>query len=282
MVKRRLLSVSGIFLLTLSIFTLLDLAYKDECSHLISEVGSTVSLGSDLSYTEESSVPGIDYPAEAPEVPEVKKGYYIYINLDNCMMYVYNNGELIKTYPVSGGKPRTPSPLGTWKIIAKDTWGEGFGGAWLAFNVPWGKYGIHGTVEPWFVGKSNQSKGCIRMKNSDVRELYKIVPQGTIVRIEQKNRIFRTMKSGDVGSDVLEVQKALKKLGYYQGYPDGRFGNILKNSVKKFQKDHRLYQTGVVNISTYNKILEKEKEFDNRPSPAPTPTPASTPALTPT
>jgi len=44
-------------------------------------------------------------------------------------------------------------------------------------------YGIHGTWEPETVG-SAVSKGCIRMLNTDVEELFDIVPVGTAVTIE--------------------------------------------------------------------------------------------------
>ncbi len=186
-----------------------------------------------------------------------KKGYSIYINLDECLLYLYKDEQLIKTYPVSGGKQSTPSPEGTWKIISKDNWGEGFGGSWMGFNVPWGKYGIHGTVYPWFVGKSNASKGCIRMKNKDVAELYKMVPHGTLVTIVQNNKPFRIMKNGDVGSDVLTVQKALKELGYFKGYAGGKFGTELANSVKKFQKENKIKVSGKVTNQTYTLIMEK-------------------------
>ncbi len=172
------------------------------------------------------------------------------------------NGELLKTYPVSGGKPSTPSPLGTWKVVGKDTWGEGFGGAWMAFNVPWGKYGIHGTIYPWFIGKSNASKGCIRMKNKDVRELYKLVPHGTTVTIVHSAWVFRTLRDGDVGSDVLDIQKALKRLGHFQGYPDGKYRAALTGAVKKFQKANKLSTNGKVNQQTYNTIIEKSKALD--------------------
>ncbi|MCX7747620.1 MAG: L,D-transpeptidase family protein [Clostridia bacterium] len=194
-----------------------------------------------------------------------KKGYHIFINLDKFSMYVYKNGELIKTYPVSGGKASTPSPLGSWKIISKDTWGEGFGGAWLGFNVPWGKYGIHGTIYPWLIGNSNASKGCIRMKNNHVKELYKLVPHGTVVTIEHAGWVFRTLKSGDVGSDVYMIQTKLKKLGYYKGYPDGRFGTSLKQCITKFQKEHKLTAKGVVNRQTYNKIDNLFNEKEEKP-----------------
>ncbi len=39
---------------------------------------------------------------------------------------------------------------------------------------------IHGTTEPWTIGK-NVSSGCIRMINQDVIDLYKRVPVGTKV-----------------------------------------------------------------------------------------------------
>jgi len=189
-------------------------------------------------------------------------GYHLYVDLDRTQMFMYKDGKLIKTYEVSGGKASTPSPVGTWKIISKDTWGEGFGGAWMGFNVPWGMYGIHGTTEPWSVGRSNTSKGCIRMKNADVRELYKMVPYHTVVTIVHENRPFYPMRDGDVGPDILDVEKALKKLGYYYGSEDGIFGNALKTAVKEFQKDNRLYQTGVINSSTYELIMKMSKELE--------------------
>ncbi|MGE5614615.1 MAG: L,D-transpeptidase family protein [Bacillota bacterium] len=190
------------------------------------------------------------------------EGYHLYVDLDQMLMYVYKDGELIKTYEVSGGRASTPSPVGTWKIISKDTWGEGFGGAWLGLNVPWGLYGIHGTNEPWSIGKYNTSKGCIRMRNNEVKELYNMVPYNATVTIIYENMPFYPMRDGDVGSDVLEVERALKKLGYYNGSLDGIFGSALKKAVTKFQEDHKLYRTGVVNNSTYEKIMEKVKELD--------------------
>ncbi|MCX7923170.1 MAG: L,D-transpeptidase family protein [Clostridia bacterium] len=216
-----------------------------------------------------SPTPQPNTEPQRPSNPTPPKGYHIHINLDAFTAYVYKDGQLIKTYPVSGGKASTPSPLGTWRIISKDTWGEGFGGAWMGFNVPWGKYGIHGTVYPWFIGKSNSSKGCIRMKNKDVKELYKIVPHGTTVTIVHNNPVFRTLKSGDVGSDVKEVQKALKNAGYYRGGADGRFGTGLKYSIQKFQKDNKLTASGIVNRQTYNLLMQKQKPAEAKPQPTP-------------
>src|SRR5271169_4487470 len=41
-------------------------------------------------------------------------------------------------------------------------------------------YRIHGTLEPWTIGKS-VSSGCIRMINQDVIDLYRRTPVGTRV-----------------------------------------------------------------------------------------------------
>ena len=208
----------------------------------------------------------IDYEEDTGEkVHKINPtGYHLYVDLDNLLMYVYKDGEPVKTYEVSGGKPNSPSPIGTWRIISKDTWGEGFGGAWLGFNVPWGNYGIHGTNEPWAIGRTNASKGCIRMRNKDVQELFGIVPYNTIVTIVYDNIPFYPMRDGDVGADVQAVERALKKLGYYHGSEDGVFGSSLKNAVMKFQKDNKLYCTGVINNSTYERILLLEKEYDEK------------------
>lgn len=189
------------------------------------------------------------------------KGWHIHVNLDELVLYVFYNGEFQKSYPISGGAPWSPSPTGNWKIISKDTWGEGFGGAWLGFNVPWGQYGIHGTSEPWFIGRSNASKGCIRMANKDVNELFRLVPHGTTVTIVHDSREFRVLRDGDVGPDVVEIQKALKELGYYPWYIDGKYGALLGSSIKKFQKDNGLWGNGTVYRKTYDAVLQKAAEL---------------------
>ena len=58
------------------------------------------------------------------------------------------------------------------------------------------------------------------MDNSEVEELYKIVPIGTkVIIIDGEYGAFgkglRNLKSGMYGSDVLEIQKKLKELGFF-------------------------------------------------------------------
>lgn len=183
-----------------------------------------------------------------------EKGSTLFIDLDNCNLIVFVDGKPYKAFPVSGGTSDSPSPVGTWKVIEIDNWGEGFGGSWIGLNVPWGLYGIHGTVEPWSIGEYNISHGCIRMRDEDVDAVKRLVTYGTIVHIKHDSAPFRAMENGMVGSDVQRTQKMLKKLGFYSGAADGIFGSGLENAVRKFQKANHLAEDGVVGRLTYDKI----------------------------
>jgi lipoprotein-anchoring transpeptidase ErfK/SrfK len=104
------------------------------------------------------------------------------------------NEEIIKTYTVSTGINNS-TPIGNFKITNKlinPTWFKAgavvppgspeniLGSRWLGFNLP--GYGIHGTSDPQSLGKQ-VTQGCVRMSNSDVEELYTIIPIGTEVTI---------------------------------------------------------------------------------------------------
>lgn len=110
----------------------------------------------------------------------------------------------------------------------------------MGINVPWGKFGIHGTLEPYSVGWAS-SHGCIRMNNKEVAELYNIVPIGTKMVIVNGvygdfGTGFRDLKSGMYGADVMQIQNKLKELGFFAGTPNRKiwFRNR-KSSAKILQ-----------------------------------------------
>lgn len=114
---------------------------------------------------------------------EVRLSYRIEINTEKHTLILFRNNTIYKTYPVAVGKPSTPTPKGTFKIINKAiNPGGPFGARWLGLNAPNGDYGIHGTNNPNSIGK-DVSNGCIRMYNNDVIELNKLVSIGTSVTI---------------------------------------------------------------------------------------------------
>lgn len=182
----------------------------------------------------------------------------ILVDVRENRLYLMNGSQVLKVYPIASGKLSTPSPIGDWKIIQMQKWGEGFGGYWMGLNVPWGKYGIHGTTNPGSIGAA-ASHGCIRMNNKDVREVYNIVTFGTQIKIVGDpfgafGYGLRVLKPGDRGADVYYIQKKLKQLGYFQGYENGIYGDATKAAVHKFQRDHNLKPSNVIGYSFYNKL----------------------------
>ncbi|ENJ9655493.1 L,D-transpeptidase [Clostridium botulinum] len=109
--------------------------------------------------------------------------YRIVINTKAHTLTLFRDNNVYKTYKVAVGKPSTPTPKGTSKIINRAiNPGGPFGARWLGLNIPYGDYGIHGTNNPSSIGKS-VSNGCIRMFNNQVIELSNLVPIGTTVTI---------------------------------------------------------------------------------------------------
>ena len=62
------------------------------------------------------------------------------------------------------------------------------------------------------------------------------------------------LKTGSRGSEVKEVQRRLKKWGYYNGSVDGVFGAGTKKAVIAFQKKNGLTADGVVGKATYKAL----------------------------
>lgn len=175
----------------------------------------------------------------------------ITIKISERILELYNDGKLYKRYNIAVGKSETPTPVGDWSIVWKSyRKGDIFGTRFLALSVPWGGYGIHGTNQPWSIGRS-ASKGCIRMRNKDVEELYGWVPVGTPVRIEDyPRRVARTLGYETSGADVVQLQRKLRELGYLEGRADGFFNRDTELAVKRFQHDKGLKATGVADSKT--------------------------------
>ncbi len=171
----------------------------------------------------------------------------IVIDSRSFRLTYYRNGEPVKSYPVAMGTPKTPSPIGEWKVIHKGgSWGGGFGARWLGINVPWGIYGIHGTNKPGSIGYRS-SHGCIRMYNRHVIELYKMVKVGTPVYImgnPAQVRLRKEFQIKSTGKDVLLLQFALRKAGFDPGMADARYGSGTELAVGRLQAFYGLAVTG--------------------------------------
>lgn len=128
----------------------------------------------------------------------------IHINKSTNRLRLYENGNLIREYPVATGKSPGVTPEGTFSIVFK-TWNPTWTNPSTGVTIPGGSpqnplgtrwlglgvgdtrgraYGIHGTNRPESIGQ-HITLGCVRMYNKDVEELYDMVPFGTMVTIEK-------------------------------------------------------------------------------------------------
>lgn len=120
--------------------------------------------------------------------------FSIVVDKSQNTLILKTDEEIIKTYIVSTGSNNS-TPVGNFKITNKlpnPTWFKAgavvapnspdniLGSRWLGFDLA--GYGIHGTTDPGNLGKQI-TRGCVRMSNSDVEELYAIVPIGTEITI---------------------------------------------------------------------------------------------------
>ncbi|MBE9226759.1 peptidoglycan-binding protein [Phormidium sp. LEGE 05292] len=62
--------------------------------------------------------------------------------------------------------------------------------------------------------------------------------------------IQASLKIGDRGQEVKDIQQRLKALGYYKGNNTGSFGSLTKQAVTRFQKQAGLTPNGIVDSST--------------------------------
>jgi len=123
-----------------------------------------------------------------------KAPFTILVDKSQNILILKTDEEIVKTYIVSTGKNNS-TPIGTFKITSKlvnPTWFKTgavipagspenvLGTRWMGLDKP--SYGIHGTTEPQDLGKQ-VTQGCVRMSNTEVEELYTIVPVGTEVII---------------------------------------------------------------------------------------------------
>jgi len=118
----------------------------------------------------------------------------IVVSIADRKLAVLADDRVVRIFPTAVGAPESPSPVGVYKIvngIPDPTWyhkgkiiGPGkenpLGTRWLGLSVK--GYGIHGTNVPSSIGH-NASHGCVRLRNKDVEELFRMVDVGDQVEI---------------------------------------------------------------------------------------------------
>lgn len=121
----------------------------------------------------------------------------IVVDIPDCRIAVMENGRVTRVYPIAVGAAATPSPSGEFVVITRipnPTWyaphkvvppgkANPLGTRWIGLSLP--GYGIHGTNQPQSIGHK-ASHGCIRMRNRDVEELFRMVRVGDPVEFHSE------------------------------------------------------------------------------------------------
>jgi len=200
----------------------------------------------DLGYIElVAANPGVDpwLPGERDVVlptarllpPGPRKG--ILINVAEQRLYYFGKGEPL-SFPIGVSREGMATPLGVTSVVRKrenPSWYPGptarRDDPTLAARVPpgkdnplgthaiylgWPSYLIHGTNEPYGVGRRS-SRGCVRLYPEDIVRLYPLVEKGTPVRV-----INEPVKIGWSETELyLEVHPTLEQAGQLED--TGRF-----------------------------------------------------------
>jgi lipoprotein-anchoring transpeptidase ErfK/SrfK len=120
----------------------------------------------------------------------------ITVDLSERRVRLYRQGRLVLSSRAAVGSSATPTPLGRYyvnqRLVPRDTAGPfGPGAVGISAFSPvltgWAQGGpiaIHGTNEPWSIGRA-VSNGCIRLPNPVLRRLFRQALAGTPVLIRR-------------------------------------------------------------------------------------------------
>jgi lipoprotein-anchoring transpeptidase ErfK/SrfK len=119
------------------------------------------------------------------------------VDLRDFALTVHLKGYYVKRYEIGIGKDSS-SPLGkftvlnkvenpqwtddrTGKVIEGDDPNNPLGKRWIDLG---NSYGIHGTIDPDSIGRA-ESRGCIRLRDKDITEVYNFLVKGSEVVIRK-------------------------------------------------------------------------------------------------
>ncbi|MCS6813205.1 MAG: L,D-transpeptidase [Cyanobacteria bacterium] len=123
----------------------------------------------------------------------------IVVDLSDRRVYLHHQQVVKASYPIAVGQKGWETPTGRFMVLAMQeypTWqhpitgqeippgkGNPLGARWIKFTTAdYLEIGFHGTEQENTIGQA-VSHGCIRMRNSDIIQLYDQIKLGTIVEV---------------------------------------------------------------------------------------------------
>ncbi len=125
-------------------------------------------------------------PSPAPLQATSSEGLKVVVSIPQQKMYVFEDGDLLATSPVSTGKRGHETPTGTFPILQKKVHHRSnrYANAPMPYMQRLTHYGIalHAGSLPGYPA----SHGCIRLPRSFAKKLYGLTDYGTRVTITRK------------------------------------------------------------------------------------------------
>jgi LysM repeat protein len=131
---------------------------------------------------------------EGQKLKVIKGPFSVFVDLSDFELTVHCHGFYVKRYDIGVGKDGA-SPVGRFTVhnkVEKPQWTDPngrvvsgddptnpLGTHWIDIGDG---FGIHGTINSTSIGKA-ESRGCVRMRNSDVKEVYDFLVDGSEVVI---------------------------------------------------------------------------------------------------
>ncbi|MCA9015465.1 MAG: L,D-transpeptidase family protein, partial [Planctomycetaceae bacterium] len=123
----------------------------------------------------------------------IKGPFSAFVDLSEFTLTIHAHGYFVRRYAIGTGKDHStptgkfhvkdklvdPTYYGPDGVIANDDPTNPLGERWIDIGD---SYGIHGTIDPTSIGKA-ESKGCVRMLNENVAEVYDLLGVGSEVVI---------------------------------------------------------------------------------------------------
>jgi len=130
------------------------------------------------------------------------------VNLRTQRGYVYRDGVLVRSTPISSGKPGYRTPTGTFTVLEKQRvhHSNRYDNAPMPYmqRLTWWGVALHGGHVPGYPA----SHGCVRLPMAFARWLYSEPTMGMTVVITNQNRPERIVTASSSSAAAYTVDEA--------------------------------------------------------------------------
>ena len=193
-----------------------------------------------------------------PDYAVPSQGQQVILNVPQLRLFLFQDGELIKTYPITVGKASTQTPLGEYKIgakVNKPTWSvplsiqkemaasgkavqksvppgpnNPLGPVFVRLGEPRLGLGIHGTNVPSSV-PGVRSHGCVRLRSPNALDFAAAVQSGADAAVIYQQASVNTDEQNDIWIAVYRDPYNKRNLNR----------KLLNQSISSWAQQHQLH-----------------------------------------